>query len=358
MSSSFLASTETQRVAERTRQPAELSNVHAVATVLKARLSIHIAECFRTRSHSEHVPNPDTRESTGWKECPGAGHAITIPVIVMAAMKLTPKSADKILRKALHADADDSSEHEFHTLVPPREEDRPSSAAQVHRRHGVSRAVDVGHRLDQEERRDEMAVGRPQQLGASAGRSRMVGSRVGADHGQSGLEVLGDRAARQDSRSDGDAAAHREVREAGRHDEGLRRPRQRDVLARKAVTALVVLACLGAGLAAAAQGNADVKTLKNPVASTPESIAAGQQLYLRHCASCHGRNGQGGPGNDLIPAAPSLLGDKWDHGSTDGEIFTNIRNGVAPDFNMVPFKDKLKDDEIRSIVLYVRSLKK
>lgn len=60
----------------------------------------------------------------------------------------------------------------------------------------------------------------------------------------------------------------------------------------------------------------------------------------------------------MIPAAPSLLGDKWDHGGTDGEIFTNIKNGVAPDFNMVPFKDKLKDDEIWNIVIFVRSLKK
>jgi mono/diheme cytochrome c family protein len=122
--------------------------------------------------------------------------------------------------------------------------------------------------------------------------------------------------------------------------------------------ALVVAGVAVSAAVAAAQGNADAKTLKNPVASTTESIAAGQQLYLRHCASCHGRNGQGGPGNDLIPAAPSLLGDKWDHGSTDGEIFTNIKNGVAPDFNMVPFKDKLKDDEIWSIVTFVRSLKK
>jgi mono/diheme cytochrome c family protein len=123
----------------------------------------------------------------------------------------------------------------------------------------------------------------------------------------------------------------------------------------------VALALAAAAISAAitaAQGGADAKALKNPVASTPESIAAGQQLYLRHCASCHGRNGQGGPGNDLIPAAPSLLGDKWDHGSTDGEIFTNIRNGIAPDFNMVPFKDKLKDEEIWSIVTFIRSIKK
>lgn len=94
------------------------------------------------------------------------------------------------------------------------------------------------------------------------------------------------------------------------------------------------------------------------VPSTPESIAAGQQLYLRNCASCHGRTGDGGPGNDLIPAAPSLTDDQWDHGASDKAVFDNIKNGVAPDFNMVPFKDKLKDDDIWNIVNYVRSIAK
>jgi mono/diheme cytochrome c family protein len=120
---------------------------------------------------------------------------------------------------------------------------------------------------------------------------------------------------------------------------------------------VAVIVC-GSRLALVAQSNAEAAKIKNPVAATPESIAAGQQIYLRNCASCHGRNGQGGPGNDLIPAAPSLLGDSWSHGSTDGEIYTNIRNGVAPDFNMVPFKDKLKDDEIWNVVNYIRSIKK
>jgi cytochrome c oxidase cbb3-type subunit 3 len=120
----------------------------------------------------------------------------------------------------------------------------------------------------------------------------------------------------------------------------------------------VVLVLAGTARLTTAQGNAEAAKLKNPMASTPESVAAGQQLYARNCASCHGRNGQGGPGNDLIPAAPSLLGDAWSHGSTDGEIFTNIKNGVAPDFNMVPFKDKLKDDDIWNLVNYIRSIKK
>jgi mono/diheme cytochrome c family protein len=106
-----------------------------------------------------------------------------------------------------------------------------------------------------------------------------------------------------------------------------------------------------------AQVNPEAAKVKNPIASTPESIAAGKKAYAR-CASCHGINGEGGPGNDLIPAAPSLVDDQWDHGSTDGEIFDNIKNGVPPDFNMVPFKDQLKDEEIWNLVNYIRSIAK
>ena len=108
----------------------------------------------------------------------------------------------------------------------------------------------------------------------------------------------------------------------------------------------------------AAQGNPDAAKVKNPVAATAASIAAGKQLYTRNCASCHGANGEGGPGNDLIPAAPNLVDDKWDHGSTDGEIFDVIKNGIAPDYNMTPFKNKLKDDDIWNVINYVRSLAK
>jgi mono/diheme cytochrome c family protein len=117
------------------------------------------------------------------------------------------------------------------------------------------------------------------------------------------------------------------------------------------LTAAAVIWVGGVGLAAQSAA-----TLKNPVAATPESIAAGKQAYTRTCAPCHGTSGEGGPGNDLIPAAPDLTDMAWDHGSTDGEIFTNIKNGIPPEFNMTPFKDRLKDDEIWHVVNYVRSL--
>ena len=130
-----------------------------------------------------------------------------------------------------------------------------------------------------------------------------------------------------------------------------------DTLPLRIVSTVVVLANFAAGIVAG-QGNPGAAQVKNPVASTAESVASGKQVYLRRCASCHAASGEGGPGNDLIPAAPSLVDAQWDHGSSDGEIFDSIKNGVGPDFNMVPFKDTLNDDEIWNVVNYLRSIAK
>ena len=111
-------------------------------------------------------------------------------------------------------------------------------------------------------------------------------------------------------------------------------------------------------IVAIARGNPQAAQEKNPVAATPESLAEGKRLYLRYCASCHGANAEGGSGNDLIPAAPDLTDKEWKHGSTDGEIFSAIKNGVPPELNMVPFGDQIKDADIWNVVNYVRSLAK
>jgi cytochrome c oxidase cbb3-type subunit 3 len=106
------------------------------------------------------------------------------------------------------------------------------------------------------------------------------------------------------------------------------------------------------------QGNPEAAQVKNPIAATPESLSEGKRLYQRHCASCHGSNAEGGEGNDLIPAAPDLTGKGWKHGSSDGEIFSSIKNGVPPELNMIPFGDQLKDTDIWNVVNYLRSIEK
>jgi cytochrome c oxidase subunit 2 len=107
-----------------------------------------------------------------------------------------------------------------------------------------------------------------------------------------------------------------------------------------------------------AQGNPEAAKIKNPVAAAAESVAAGKQVYQRYCASCHGTNAEGGSGSDISPPAPDLTDSEWKRGSTDGEIFDVIKNGVPPDLSMEPWGDRIKDADIWNVVNYVRSLAK
>ncbi len=132
---------------------------------------------------------------------------------------------------------------------------------------------------------------------------------------------------------------------------------------------LAAVACFGASLIArqANGGDPEAAKLKNPVASSPESIAAGKKAYATACAACHGTNGEGAEKAGIVVSyiedaggkQPSdLSDDKWDHGSTDGEIFTVIKKGVPPQFFMGPWDGRIPDDDIWSIVNYLRSIAK
>ena len=129
-------------------------------------------------------------------------------------------------------------------------------------------------------------------------------------------------------------------------------------MSRQTVCGLGLVVTVATTAIVKAQVGPEAAARGNPVAATPESIDSGRQTFLRYCAPCHGKTAEGGPGNDLIPAAPNLTDDKWEHGSTDGEIFGNIKNGIQPDLNMVPFGDMIKDPDIWNVVNYIRSLKK
>ena len=105
---------------------------------------------------------------------------------------------------------------------------------------------------------------------------------------------------------------------------------------------------------------AEAKKLKNPVEATPQSIASGRQTYTRFCVSCHGRTGLGdGPGAAAVegPVKPANLADeKWDHGSTDGEVYATIRDGVGPKFDMAAWGERVKETDIWNVINYIHSL--
>jgi mono/diheme cytochrome c family protein len=104
-------------------------------------------------------------------------------------------------------------------------------------------------------------------------------------------------------------------------------------------------------------GSPDGKKMKNPVASSPESIKAGQSAFQKNCRFCHGADAKGdGPMAPEGTHPSNLTDDKWDRGSTDGEIYLVIANGAGPKFDMKGYKSKMTENDIWNIVNYLRSV--
>ncbi len=122
-----------------------------------------------------------------------------------------------------------------------------------------------------------------------------------------------------------------------------------------AVLALQLMTLLPAS--AHAQGNAEAKKIKNPVASSAASIAAGQATYQKMCRFCHGDKAEGA--GKMAPKGsnpPNLTDAEWKFGDTDGEIFTVLQNGTPPNFVMKGYKGKVPDPDLWNVVNYLRSL--
>jgi mono/diheme cytochrome c family protein len=129
---------------------------------------------------------------------------------------------------------------------------------------------------------------------------------------------------------------------------------------RRTATGIVAALIVASAALVGAQnpgGNPTAAKMKNPVASSPESIKAGQALYQKNCRFCHNADAKGnGP---MAPEGthPSDLTDAtWDRGSTDGEIFAVISSGAGPKFDMKGYKSKMTETDIWNVVNYLRSL--
>ncbi len=127
-----------------------------------------------------------------------------------------------------------------------------------------------------------------------------------------------------------------------------------------AALTLVFAVALTAATVAAQRRGGDPKLAarKNPVAVNAASITAGRALYSKNCRHCHGLRGKGdGPLAPKDPKPSDLTDAKWDHGSTDGEIFAVIWNGApAPKSEMKGMKGTLTEKNVWEVVNYLRSI--
>ena len=99
------------------------------------------------------------------------------------------------------------------------------------------------------------------------------------------------------------------------------------------------------------------KTMKNPVAVTPEAIHEGMAHWADHCTTCHANNGGGDTmyGKTMYPRPPDMR-QKDTQEMSDGELYYTIKNGVRLS-GMPAFGDP-GDDDVDSwkLVTFIRHL--
>jgi mono/diheme cytochrome c family protein len=97
-------------------------------------------------------------------------------------------------------------------------------------------------------------------------------------------------------------------------------------------------------------------------------VSRGREVFVQHCASCHGSDAQGAAdwqqpdARGDLPAPPhDDTGHTWRH--SDAQLSEIIRGGLRDQFNktpeltMPPFQtDQLSDQEIGDVVAYFKSL--
>jgi len=94
-----------------------------------------------------------------------------------------------------------------------------------------------------------------------------------------------------------------------------------------------------------------------PVLGTKVNVArTAAAIFAKDCASCHGKDGQAKTFKAKFNHARNLTDPQWQDQVTDERIFNSINNGKGK--NMPAFSKKLSEEEINSLVPYVRGLKK
>jgi cbb3-type cytochrome c oxidase subunit III len=78
-------------------------------------------------------------------------------------------------------------------------------------------------------------------------------------------------------------------------------------------------------------------------------------VFEKHCATCHGKDGQAKTFKAKLNHARNLTDAKWQAEVTDERIFNSITNGKG---KMPAWGKKLSEAQINALVGYVRNFKK
>jgi mono/diheme cytochrome c family protein len=98
-------------------------------------------------------------------------------------------------------------------------------------------------------------------------------------------------------------------------------------------------------------------TIATSLATKPGMLTTpdGAQLYAKHCAACHGNDGRAKTIKGKLKHARNLTDGEWQEKVSEERIFNSIMNGKG---KMPAYAKKLSQEQIESLVTYVRALKK
>ena len=85
----------------------------------------------------------------------------------------------------------------------------------------------------------------------------------------------------------------------------------------------------------------------NPVATHPDAVAAGANLFKNNCAQCHGADANGRGRRPAVRSARIA-------GTTDGDLYWLLKNGVP--YRGMPSWARLPEGQRWQIIAYLRSL--
>jgi mono/diheme cytochrome c family protein len=126
-------------------------------------------------------------------------------------------------------------------------------------------------------------------------------------------------------------------------------------LAGAGLAVMLIGVLLGARVILRPAVGAGIADRQNPIAPTAASIAAGEQVYRRHCQACHGVAGAGdGPAAMTLRPRPADLRIHMAAGHADGQLYFWITEGFAGTA-MPAYKKVLAEEERWHVVNFIRT---
>lgn len=110
----------------------------------------------------------------------------------------------------------------------------------------------------------------------------------------------------------------------------------------------------GIGLIVIIMGSQLVVAEQGERAPSRPDLAKGRQIFIKHCAGCHGPEGNG-DGYLLLGPDPANLTRSATKKKSDAILLQTIHEGKP---NMPSWKGRLSEEESRAVLAYIRALKK